>query len=406
MEQRNKKNKRNKKRKGRVWKTLLTLILVLGISGTGYNIWANTKGEPKSDLKFVFVHGLSGWGSYDRINSFFPYWGLSQGSIIKYLNRQGYDSYAASVAPTGSAWDRACELYAQLTGTVVDYGLEHSTRCNHERFGRDFSTEPLLENFDESTIVLLGHSFGGATIRLFSEILGNGWEAEREATDEADLSDFFKGGQKDRLFALVTLAAPSNGTTAYDMYEDPSFDVDSIEIPEKYLKSGGMVSKGTKATEDGRIKEDYAAFDMHIDNAYAMNEKITTFEDVYYFAYPCSSTEKDADGNYVPNGDITENMFMKSAILMSQYTGKTAGGIVIDESWLSNDGLVNEISAKTPSSAPGVDYTEGMEMEPGIWHVMPTVIGDHMSLQGGMTKRVNQKPFYLEMVKMIAELNR
>jgi len=35
-------------------------------------------------------------------------------------------AYAASVAPNGSAWDRACELYAQLSGTRVDYGKAHT----------------------------------------------------------------------------------------------------------------------------------------------------------------------------------------------------------------------------------------------------------------------------------------
>lgn len=97
-----------------------------------------------NDLKLVFVHGLSGWGQYDLVNRVMPYWGLSGGSVIKFLNWQGYPSYAASVSPTGSAWDRACELYAQLAGTVVDYGAEHSARCRHARFGKDFSKNPLI----------------------------------------------------------------------------------------------------------------------------------------------------------------------------------------------------------------------------------------------------------------------
>ncbi|MBO6015657.1 MAG: hypothetical protein J6P60_03610, partial [Lachnospiraceae bacterium] len=202
----------------------LICILSLVLSGCG-------KQEPKSDIKFVFVHGLSGWGSYDTLDKFVPYWGLTGGSVIKYLNREGYESYAASVNPSTSAWDRACELYAQLTGTRVDYGAEHSARCNHERFGRDYSGEPLLTDFDQSRIVLLGHSFGGATIRIFSEILRNGSEQERSATDASELSDFFKGGQ-DNIRAIVTLAAPTNGTTAYDLYEDPDFDLSLIEIPE------------------------------------------------------------------------------------------------------------------------------------------------------------------------------
>lgn len=49
-------------------------------------------------------------------------------------------------------------------------------------------------------------------------------------------------------------------------------------------------------------------------------------------------------------------------------------------------------------------YEEGMKLEKGVWHIMPTQRGDHMSFQGGMTKRVKMKPFYLSIVKMISEL--
>lgn len=387
--------------KKRLKKIGISLVVILVVCIGGFSAFNQYKAPAKTDLKFVFVHGLSGWGSYDFVNKVFPYWGLSQGSIITYLNHQGYPSYAASVNPTGSAWDRACELYAQLNGTVVDYGKEHSERCHHERFGTDYSKKPLIDDFSDSKIVLLGHSFGGATIRVFSEILINGAPSEIEATDADSLSPFFKGGDTDRIYAMVALAAPNNGTTAYDMYEDPSFEFEEIEIPEEYEKMGGMVSKGTKAKKDGRIEEDYAAFDMHIDNAYKLNEWISTFEDVYYFSYPCSSSK---EGSVEPNGDITESMFMKSAIIMSQYTGLTAGGIEIDESWQSNDGLVNEKSAKAPINAPSKEYKEGMDLQPGVWYVMPTQKGDHMYFQGGMTKRVKVRPFYLSLVEMISGL--
>ncbi len=385
-------------------KRLLVVLLSICILVTGINIWSNHKGESMSDLKFVFVHGLSGWGHYDTINHFVPYWGLTGGSITKYLGRMGYDCYEPSVAPSGSAWDRACELYAELTGTVVDYGKEHSERCNHDRFGADYSKNPLMTDFENSKIVLLGHSFGGATIRLFSEILANGAEAEIEASSDDDISPFFKGGNKDRIFAMVLLAAPSNGTTAYDMYEDPSFDVSSIEIAEKYVKAGETMSKGTKAKLDSRIKEDYASYDMHIDNAYAFNEKITTFDDVYYFSYPCSTTKIAENGEKAPDEEITESLFMRSAILMSKYSGTTRGGMVIDETWQSNDGLVNEVSAMAPSSAPATKYEAGTDLVPGVYYVMPTSVGDHMYFQGGMTKRVDIKPFYLNLVQMISNL--
>ena len=85
--------------------------------------------------KYIFVHGLAGWGSYDEKYAKKPYWGMRNGDLIQYLRDQGFDCYAASVSPHGSAWDRACELYAQLYGTRVDYGKRHSEEYGHERFG-------------------------------------------------------------------------------------------------------------------------------------------------------------------------------------------------------------------------------------------------------------------------------
>lgn len=380
-----------------IWMIALLAAVTLFSGIVGYHR------PKKADFRYIFVHGLSGWGSYDFQNEFFPYWGLLDGDVIRYLDEQGYESYAASVDPTGSAWDRACELYAQLAGTRVDYGAAHSAKAGHERFGKDYSKDPLVKDFEGKDFVLIGHSFGGATIRLFSEVLKNGSAEEIEATDPADLSPFFKGGA-DNLLAVVTLAAPTNGTTAYDLYEDESFDRSVIEIPEEYEKNSGAVSKASKPTLDGRESWDYASFDMHIDNALEMNSHITTFDDVYYFAYPCVSTKLNDHGEPEPDPEITENMFMKGAIYISKYTGTTTGGFYVDESWQPNDGLVNTVSARAPLNAPSVDFVEGMEIKSGVWNVMPEVVGDHMSLQGGFSKRTKVKGFYLKLAKMLSEL--
>ena len=64
------------------------------------------------ELKYVFIHGTAGWGSYDKRYEKMPYWGMRGGDLITYLSEKGFDSYAASVSPYGSTWDRACELYA------------------------------------------------------------------------------------------------------------------------------------------------------------------------------------------------------------------------------------------------------------------------------------------------------
>ncbi|NCC67285.1 MAG: hypothetical protein EOM14_03675, partial [Clostridia bacterium] len=74
----------------------------------------------KNKYPFVFVHGLLGWGESDKIFKLVPYWGLAGAHILPFLRDGGVQCYAASVGPVSSAWDRACELYAQLTGTTVD----------------------------------------------------------------------------------------------------------------------------------------------------------------------------------------------------------------------------------------------------------------------------------------------
>lgn len=379
----------------------LAIAVVCLIVLTFYGHAGRQEVPKRSDIRYIFVHGLSGWGSYDRINRVMPYWGMFSGDLMKYLRTQGFSCYAASVSPEGSAWDRACELYAQLAGSVVDYGEDHSQRCGHERFGTDYSQDPLIPDWnDGGKIVLLGHSFGGATVRLFSELLANGSAEEISASGTEDISPFFRGGQGERIHALITLAAPTNGTTAYDMHEDENFDPEAVQVSNWDEWMGKLFSSRKTAERDGRSEDDYASFDMHIDNALALNARISTLPGTYYFAVPCSATETAEDGTQKPIRGMMEGMFRKSAAQMGCYTGITAGGFVIDDSWQENDGLVNTVSAMAPVGEPSEPY-DSNHVESGIWYVMPTYSGDHMSLQGGMTRRNNIRPFYLELLESI-----
>ncbi len=355
-----------------------------------------------TNYTYVFVHGLSGWGSYDTVNKFLPYWGTFGGNLMKYLNDEGFNCVSASVSPKGSAWDRACELYAQLTGTVVDYGKEHSERCNHERFGEDFSDKPLVESWSaEDKINLLGHSFGGATVRLLAELMANGSEAEINATDPDDISPFFTGGKADWIYSITALAAPHNGTSAYNSNNGETDIDDELSFTQRIMSD--MVGGATAGKGDGRADYDYANYDLQIDNALELNKSITAISSVYYFSVPCSSTYQKEDGTYEPYIDMTETMFVKSSILMGRYTGTTEGGFVIDESWLDNDGLVNVISAKAPFDELSTDYDKN-NVKTGIWNIMPVYKGDHMSLQGGMMKTNDIRDFYTAHLQMINEL--
>lgn len=376
---------------------IISLILALCMSLSACSFGKTQTASVNTDdfntnYKFIFVHGLSGWGSYDFQNHFIKYWGMQTGDLLKFLNDNGFECYSASVNPQGSAWDRACELYAQLTGTVVDYGKEHSERCKHERFGRDFSKKPLIDKWDsENKINLLGHSFGGATVRMLSTLMAEGCQAEIDATDEADISPLFTGGKADYIYSITALACPHNGTSAYE-----ANDGTPENITKKQQFMSNMVNSQTKPSKDERVEYDYADYDLRIDNALELNETLTSLDNVYYFSFPCSSTTENEDGTYSPIAERTEDMFVNSAIKIGKHTGVTQGGFEITTEWLNNDGLVNTISATAPFNAKSNLYNADNKLETGIWYVMPTYVGDHMSLQGDIFLKNDVRNFYLE----------
>ncbi len=359
--------------------------------------------QKKEALKFIFVHGLSGWGSYDEAYARTPYWGMRGGDLMAFLSGKGYECFAASVSPAGSAWDRACELYAQIAGRRVDYGSAHAKTYRHERFGRDFSSCPLIPSFSEHTrLVLIGHSFGGATVRLFSEMLANGDAGER-AVPAKDFSPLFAGGMGRSIHALVTIASPMNGTTAYDLFSDPSFDPGSVRVPPWSRLFARMLSFRTGSAKDDRDERDHAGYDMHIDNAVAMNRRISTLEYVYYFSVPCSYTKRKSDGTYVPERGM-EPLFEMRSRQIGAYSGHTKAGLEIDESWRENDGLVNTLSASCPSGAVSRPL-DREHISRGIWNMFPVYRGDHMALQGGLMHRHDIRPFYLDLCGMITALD-
>ena len=351
---------------------LMTALMFLFPSLNLSQIHPNTEAW-NTNYPFVYVHGLSGWGSYDALNRVLPYWGLLGGDMIKNLNRCGFTCRSASVDPNGSAWDRACELYAQLSGTRVDYGKVHSASCGHARFGKDYSKKRLVDDWSaDAKLNLVGHSFGGTTIRMLAELMASGSETERAATDRADLSPLFAGGKADWIYSVTTLASPTNGTTAYG-FGDPE-----TEVPD----------------------HDSAAYDMYIDNAMALNETLHARSCTFYFAIPCSVTERAADGTYQPDKAICEKRQLASAAHMGRLTGVTPKGYTVDERWLDNDGAVNTISAGAPFNEPSVRLDKN-SIRPGVWNVTETQRGDHMALIGDLVKSKNIRVFYADWMEMI-----
>lgn len=385
--------------------------------------------EALSEYPCVFVHGLGGWGDYDTANDVAPYWGMTTGNLLQYLESEGYDCYAASVGPISSAWDRACELYAQLTGTTVDYGEAHSAAHNHDRYGQTYSRALFAGWGPEKKIHLFGHSFGGATVRLFTQIACEG-VAEEVAASPEDVSPFFQGGMNDWIYSVTTLAAPHNGTTMdgtmgeneqtgakylpltimagaignlpiiNGIYDFQLSQFGLTTVPGSYEKNVAELSEMLNFTSS----RDHAGYDLSLHGAYEINQMIDTQPGIYYFSYAACATEEDGNGNWVPV-DSMETMFKAPSYLIGRkfeaYT--TSFGLEINEEWQRNDGLVNTISALQPLDEPGVTFDSG-DIEPGVWNVMPVVEGrDHMCFMGGLLSGDGEwlRDFYLSHMKIL-----
>ena len=439
------------------------------------NAWWSLNGG-RVQYPFVLVHGLGGWGEDSGLNGVVPYWGSTSGSLTTQLRAKGFEVYTPSVGPVSSAWDRACELYAQLTGTQVDYGEAHSKEHNHQRFGRTYS-EPLVKNWGQKInggqlqrINLIGHSFGGATIRLLTSLLEYGSEAEKEISGN-EVSPLFEGGKGNWVYSVTTLCAPHNGSSlteiinnsgsllsgigkitsgskllgfvsAFLNMDDILSQPDIVSTTDLLISfcmlannltepaSGtydlmldhfGISSSGGNSLRSSIDKviasgNDHAAYDLSPDGAAALNSKIETVDSVYYFSFAYSATRKtNLNNGQIPTLDMLV-VLQAPALGMGTYTGTTAGGIVIDETWQENDGLVSVVSAQKPDDEEGnylnsdVRKVDPKNIEKGIWNISETRTGHHGTVIGlaPFDSGASQKTpaFFVELFEFIDTLKR
>ncbi len=422
-------------------KKLLCMVLVLALAASlcAFPVYADET-TSQDEYPFVFVHGLMGWGERSDLDGILPYWGMTTGNLMKYLNSKGYESYAAQVGPLSSAWDRACELYAQLTGTTVDYGAAHSAEKGHDQYGITYAT-PLFEGWSaDKKVNLIGHSFGGATTRLFLEILANGCPEEVAAAKAAgvEVSPFFEGGKGDWVYSLTAVAAPHNGTTFIETCDDATalvtdfmynmgstlgmtnlkgvydLQLEHFGIYQKANETDLQYLKRVLGDEEFMSHNDNAIYDLTIDNALVINDGIEIQDDVYYFSV-CGD---DTHYSKITRSELPDsNMFIflkPFAQMMGSYYNKTtAGGVYISKEWLPNDGMVNVISGLYPfdsnlqclkqDGSIGYTYYDGKSaknFEAGIWNVLPTQNYDHLTIVGGILTNTtsNVRTLYLDLI--------
>lgn len=383
---------------------------------------------------YIFVHGFLGWGEDEGINQSLPYWGATACPLVKNLNDAGYECYDASVGPMSSNWDRACELYAQLMGTTVDYGAAHAKAHNHERYGRTYS-EPLVadwgqkdENGLTNKINLIGHSFGGNTVRMLQALLAKGNEAEVAASPD-DVSALFTGGKANYINSIITICSPNNGTTLYYVADQLNLSLLMTICAYTYagvlgrsplngyvdfhLEQFGLTYvPGEKHTPQRMLEamyvmlnhwEDTAMYDMAPDTLAEFNAGVDMDDKTYYFSYAFNSSEKfELTGTYLPIPS-TFAVLQPFSVMLGSYKHNRITDYPLSEEWFANDGLVNVHSALYPFGAPHKDY-DSESIEPGIWNVMPVSKGDHGNAIGIGVSEDALMEFYLNMLNMVDNL--
>ena len=411
---------------------ILSAALIIAVAAMPANAAEIKKGNA-TDYPYIFVHGMGGWGPDNSFYDISPYWGggLSVGSgtdLIKILNDQGIEAYATSVGPLSSAWDRACELYAQLTGTVVDYGEAHSKAHNHDRYGFDYTGRATMgEPWDmKEKINLVGHSFGGATVRLFTSLLAYGDADEIAATGD-NTSPLFTGGH-DCVHSCITLSAPHNGSQVANILVDPQITmllisavlnvVGAVFGNEFLVFSLQLGHHGLTPEEDEfrawlnpisiwnfYASNDNCGYDMTLRGAAELNKKIKLAPNTYYYSYTTVNTEEGKLLGYQLPGEGLSPIFYISSAMLAVTKGFTIDGIKIEGNWAVNDGIVPLASAMYPSCDADTalsyeaEIEKGNRIKPGRGYYFEPMVGmDHFDFCGTQDYPMGFEEFWFGMI--------
>ena len=419
-------------------KKVLAFALALAVLCVPLSAFAapNSSG---GDYPFIFVHGLGGWGSYDKGYDDLPYWGggaamtRGDGDFMQFLNDNGYEAYAASVGPVNSAWDRACELYAQLTGTVVDYGEAHSKAHDHDRYGRSYVGQALMGepwNFSEP-INLVGHSFGGPAVRMFTSLMAFGDEAELAATGK-DTSPLFRGGHSKSVHSVITLSGCHNGSPLANLIVDTQAPMVMIGAAMNLLGAAGINSMlfysdlalghfglmpkyGESEAVDFSIykilnfvaAKDNAGYDLTVGGSQELNEKIKMSPDTYYYSYSVYITGENEDERQVRTHDCAL-IFKFTTGIVCAFEGLTVDGIKMTKEWAINDGMVPLISALYPldeadNAYPYEESAKSGTVQKGSWYYLEPIYGmDHGDFCGTTDNypEGGYEKFYLDLAEL------
>jgi triacylglycerol lipase len=388
--------------------------------------------ERRNDYPVVLVGGFGVWGRDAFLG--LKYWGGTV-DLQEVLNGEGFAVRTSEVGPVSSYWDRACELYAQVAGTRVDYGIAHSERFGHERYGADYTGRALVPGWGRSPsmVHIVAHSMGGPTARVLACLLEEGAPEEMAAARERGeaASPLFEGGRR-WVRSIVSISSPNDGTTLTAKRFPLVGELSGSGVQKFVAGLVAMLGGGSSfydfkldqwglRFEGGDWKEyykrimkspiwestrDLSAWDGSPEGAAECNARFGTLSDVYYFSFATKATRKSWwSSRQIPLSSMMPLMRLVGFPQhMGSYVCEEPGKVKIDRSWWPNDGIVNtrSMAAPTLGESPESKNWDGVAM-PGIWMFMGTFEKvDHAQVIGLSSVRV--LAFYRSLMRLLASL--
>lgn len=376
------------------------LLLILPWGGA-------TSARAGDEEPVVLVHGFMGWGPKELAG--YKYWGGTALDVEAFLRKKGHACHTATVGPISSNHDRACELFAQIRGGRVDYGAEHAETFGHERYGRKY--EGFHPEWSEKhPIHLIGHSMGGQTSRMLVELLAR--------------DHFGVGSNENWVRSVSTLSTPHRGTTLVNMVDGAT-----VGLAEVFVSWIMAITKGDvlfydfeldhwglhRRDDEGIVDflrrsrktlgstRDIASWDLSVEGAKELNERVRTFPTVRYFSYGNEECFRVPGTNrYIAKPSMILTALRMGTLFMGSFE---PDGVEDGDEWGLNDGVVNTVSMKGPILRAVREADEdALEFEPGVWHWMGVKKSkNHMNVIGHLQEPLItgrwMKNYYLRMVE-------